>query len=218
MKKSIVAICASGLLWGGLVSTAGADTVWGQPPLDWGKILSSVSFNSWSADDFKLASTTTIDSVAWWGGRGGETPVVDGFYIRFYSDYYDADYGLHYADQLLYEEYITGDAGQTMYNGETYAYSTLIGGTFTAQANRRYWLSVQADTRNDPNDVWWGWQKSSTSNLSEAEYNSSSSSHKPMGTDLAFALGGSPVPLPATAWLFGSGLLGLMALSRRRRS
>lgn len=34
----------------------------------------------------------------------------------------------------------------------------------------------------------------------------------------AYFGGDTPVPLPATAWLFGSGLLGLVGVARRRRS
>ncbi|MGI9320139.1 MAG: VPLPA-CTERM sorting domain-containing protein [Thiogranum sp.] len=34
----------------------------------------------------------------------------------------------------------------------------------------------------------------------------------------AFIGGGTPVPLPAAVWLFGSGLLGLFGIARRRRS
>jgi len=37
------------------------------------------------------------------------------------------------------------------------------------------------------------------------------------GNTSAFFGGSTPVPLPAAAWLFGSGLLGLGALARRRR-
>ena len=36
------------------------------------------------------------------------------------------------------------------------------------------------------------------------------------GTTLAFTGNGAAVPLPAAAWLFGSGLLGLLGISRRR--
>lgn len=38
------------------------------------------------------------------------------------------------------------------------------------------------------------------------------------GNTSAFFGGSTPVPLPAAAWLFGSGLLGLAGLARRRRS
>ena len=38
------------------------------------------------------------------------------------------------------------------------------------------------------------------------------------GTTLTFTGNGSAVPLPAAAWLFGSGLLGLLGIGRRRQS
>lgn len=37
------------------------------------------------------------------------------------------------------------------------------------------------------------------------------------GTNSAFFGGSTPVPLPAAAWLLGSGLLGLVGFARRRR-
>jgi hypothetical protein len=43
-----------------------------------------------------------------------------------------------------------------------------------------------------------------------------------MGAGFDFALGGalapSPIPVPAAVWMFGSGLIGLVGIARRRRS
>jgi len=41
---------------------------------------------------------------------------------------------------------------------------------------------------------------------------------QPLSSSQEFLIPAAPVPLPATAWLFGSGLLGLGALGRRKRS
>ncbi|VAW59516.1 hypothetical protein MNBD_GAMMA11-2899, partial [hydrothermal vent metagenome] len=42
--------------------------------------------------------------------------------------------------------------------------------------------------------------------------------HAGEGFSTNFIVGaGSPVPVPAAVWLFGSGLLGLLAAARRRR-
>jgi hypothetical protein len=37
------------------------------------------------------------------------------------------------------------------------------------------------------------------------------------GTATYTLAGGSPVPLPGALWLFGSGLMGLVGISRRRK-
>lgn len=209
-------------------TTARADLLWNQAPSGWGKFSSVTVYHSWVADDFTMDTSSLIDTVTWWGGRGGQTPVIDGFSIRFYSNGFDASSGHNFADQLLYEQYVTGDANQTAYNSETYEYSTSLTGPFNVTANEHYWISIQADTSSDPNNIWWGWQEAASTNLDPAEFNGGNYSHHPINAtpfyhgnhDMAFELDGSPAPVPepATLLLFGTGMTGMIVLRRKNRS
>ena len=222
MKKFCISFIMISLSTVSFFSLAEADLLWSQDPHGWGKISAATVYHSWPADDFMLDTSSLINQVSWWGGRGGDTPVVDGFYIRFFSDNYDASVDQHYADQLLFEEYISGDAGQTTYNSETYSYTASLSSTFDAAANERYWLSIQADSANDPNNPWWGWQVSDTTNLDPAEYNSAHYSHYPIthwnDYDMAFELQGTPAPVPepATLFLMASGLTGIVIMRKQK--
>ena len=186
---------------------------WTQPPR-WGNVLSSADYNSWAADDFRfMGETVAISTVDWWSERSIDDPSPQGFYIRFYDDYYDFDLGLHYADTIRYETYIEGFS--QVREDNLIHYSADLTTPFVASANTRYWISVQAYFGDW---TWWGWVKSSTDNLSSAEYNSSSKSHEPLNSDLAFEIQGSPVPIPGAVWLLGSGLFGLVVARRKKRS
>ncbi len=228
MKHYLTGLIMAALLLPLTATLCQADLLWDQEPAGLGKFRSASYYHSWTADDFMLDTVSAITTVSWWGGRGGNTPVIDGFHIRFYSDGIDSSTGQHFADQLLLEEIVSGDAGQTSYNSETYSYSATLSTAFTALANQHYWLSIQADTQNDPNDPWWGWQESNTTYLNPAEYNSSKYSHHPINQspfysgnhDMAFVLDGTPTPVPepATLLLFGTGLVGVIGKGRKRQT
>lgn len=223
MSKNFITLFLWVLSVGLFNSTALAAT-WSQPPSGYSGFLSSVNYHAWPADDFKFNGSTAIERVDWWSeGKIDEMPVADGFYIRFYDNYYKADTGQSMAGSMLYEIFITGDAHQIQ-DGDYCHYYAELSTPFLANGGQPYWISIQGDFTNDPNeDYWWGWAKSNTQNLNPAEYNGGSYTHHPINEtpfyngnyDLAFELQGSPVPIPGAVWLLGSGIVGLAAVSRK---
>ncbi len=154
--------------------------LWNQVPSGEGKFNTASVYHSWTADDFLLETVLAVNKVSWWGGRGGDTLVIDGFHIRLCCDGVGLATDQHVADQLLLEETVFGDASRAICNSETYSCSATLSIVFNAAANQHYWLSIQADTQHDPNDPWWGWQVSNTFALDSAEYNSTCYSHHPV--------------------------------------
>ncbi len=180
----------------------------------------------WCADDFELAQESSISSYYWVGdaSNSDSNDNVVGFYLKIYPDFYDIELG-HYrpADHPIYEEYFSmndvteSDIGVSGWSG----YLATSSSAFTADPNTTYWLRIQADINNGYQppypDYIWGWHFSDTSNGNSGEYNSKFCNHLAVNNDYAFSLYGSPVPIPAAAWLLGSGLIGLVAFGGRRR-
>ncbi len=224
MKRSLSFILLVVLYAGFLNIPDTSAATWLQPPSGWGSFLSSANFSAWPADDFRFDSETAVERVDWWSvGAIADMPVADGFYVRFYSNYYDADLGISIADELLYEVFIPGNAHQTQ-DGDHSHYYAELSTPFLAIGGRPYWVSIQGDFTNDPDDdYWWGWAMSSTHNRNPAEYNSPTYNHRPINEfhssyyDLAFELHGSPVPVPGAVWLLGSGLCGLVTICKKRK-
>lgn len=210
-------------------AASSATVLWDQMAFTPGSVASTASNtgqNAWAADDFQLAATSDITRIAWVGGRSNNIninpPVVDGFRIRFFDNVFDPILGYDRpADTPLYDYYITTftQDGKTIEPEQFYTYRTDLTTPFTANANDIYWLSVQANADSDPNSTAWLWLDSNTSNLSVAEFSYPGNNYVQItqGYDLAFALEGSPVPVPGAVWLLGSGLLGLGGLRRGRR-
>lgn len=99
-------------------------------------------------------------------------------------------------------------------------------GTWKEVAGETYWVDFgwnagQFDT--NPDDNVWGWHESPDHNLDFAVMTSSNVSGNPHigpwdlleGKDMALEVL-TAVPVPAAVWLFGSGLLGLMGIARKK--
>lgn len=91
-------------------------------------------------------------------------------------------------------------------------------------ADTTYWLGlmlgVDNPTINNTQAFWastapFGF-RSGAANISDPTF--SGSWVGPRSFDLAFKLNGAVVPVPAAVWLFGSGLLGLIGVARRKKT
>lgn len=223
MTKCVLPLAAALALTG--VAT-GSEVLVDQTPAGFSSFVASTAFGTWEADDFISAdSDFLVTHVAWWGGRNDpHTPLVDGFIIRFYDSVFDAALGYERPDQLAAEYSILGDAGQhvdAFSHAQYFAYEADLPSAFLALGATRYWVSIMADLSNDPNDPWWGWRTSDSSNFDTALVHGSSYDYVRISDppfnmpyqDMALALTGIPVPAPFSLLP----LAGVSVLRRRWR-
>jgi hypothetical protein len=175
-----------------------------------------------TASSFELAVDATLTDVHWWGWF---EPAADlsrpEFRIRIYS--------ANQSDPTIpgaqtYEQVVSPDlmdTGLTRPWGDTSVVVWEIWAdpvpALPLLAGQNYWIEVAhiAATGNDE-FVWAG---ATTSEGDLVVRGDDSLSWIVFGTpDTALSLTGIVVPLPPAVWLFGSGLLGLIGIARRRKS
>ncbi len=64
----------------------------------------------------------------------------------------------------------------------------------------------------------WLWADSDTTGMRAFRKNDNEAWTSSLDIDHAFSLSGTVVPIPAAIWLFGSGLIGLIGIARRKKS
>ncbi len=225
MRKRLAICLLLGMLCINSSIVNASSLVWTQPWAGYSKFAASSSFGNWEADDFMLGSTSNLTSLAFWGGRRDTVPVVDSFRIRIFESFFDSSLGYERpADSPLYDDTVLGNGGQTLVIGESevYYYMVNLPQNRLVNANSHYWISILANSANDPNDKWWGWNLSGTYNLDVAQVNGTGFSYYPIDQspfsstnyDFAFELFAEPVPEPISLLALTAGLL---ALARRKR-
>ncbi len=198
------------------------------------------------ADDWKSADDLPVSDFHWWGsywektGNGlvpytGEqdpyylTGSSPQFYLRIYEDI-PADQNIPYSHpgKLLWERPTAftgifvgheknpdaGGASKFEWNLSYWEEQKW----FKPDKDTTYWFSVYQDL--GPNDKYvWGWETSSEHWNDSATYWDGTKWHEvtpTAQTDMAFGL--TTVPIPGAIWLLGSGLIGVMGLSRKKSS
>jgi hypothetical protein len=135
---------------------------------------SGVDYDQYAWDDFTLDTTETILEIQWRGGYDPERAMWAGklsdFSISIWGDFYDGpDIGA--GPLILYDldtgigtagETFVGDFGSSGF-GPTpmYDYHLVLPNSFTAQAGKKYWISIQAFQGGVPN---WGLAHSAAGN------------------------------------------------------
>ncbi len=168
-----------------------------------------------------------------WGDPGVGTPeIVTGFNISFYQDvpagsafppwgHPGAAAGRGFYIDLADIEVQSFGVIDRSYSTQTvFQYDVVLDVPFDLIAGNIYWISIQAiDQGGAP--VQWGWQESSDHWNGNAVHNFMPPLNpNPFlwdllpGEDMAFEL--RTVPVPAAVWLFGSGLIGLIGVARRK--
>ena len=116
---------------------------------------------------------------------------------------------------------------QSITTGATLDYITFSGVDFTFLENHRYDIGVWGDTGS----LYGSWDYtngSSNVNTAQGPFESinTNANIRPFSSDEGYAgvdphiqlITTSTVPIPAAVWLFGSGLLGLIGIARRKKA
>ena len=170
---------------------------------------------------FSLSNDSNLQSVTW---RGEYMPVVDGivntdnFTFAIYQDTgMSGPSGL--GSWIL--QYGAGnfvnriDTGIDDFGRDLFEYSIELSGGL-ALSSGDYWLAIANDTAGD--DDLWAWATYSVASSPEIlignalNYADSTSTTN----EMYFSLKGTTVPIPPALWLFGSGLLGLIGMVKKK--
>lgn len=217
--KNILSIVTFGLTFIMLSGMAQSATLWEQGEGASSGTISCDHYNRWHADDFQLSTTSSITDVSWIGGRnsGDTPPAPDGFWIRFFNNYYDSGFGANRpSDDYIVELYFSAgnvSRSATPAHDQYYTYSANLSSPFVANSSDVYWISIQADTNSS--DAWYGWNAANTTNLNESVSLASGTYYDGTYHDHAFSLAGEPVPIPSALWLLGSSFIGLLGFRRK---
>jgi hypothetical protein len=163
--------------------------------------------NDYYAAEFSLAAGQTVNSVEAYVMAGMDQP-GDTFTIAIYSD--AAGFlGARNPTQLY--------AGQATYQSDGPTGLTGIGWTATSSGN--YWVALEVGAADSA--IGLSLPTPTTGGTAPAlafAYNSGSGYTTSGAIPFSVQVDASPVPLPASLWLLGSGVLGIGALARRRRA
>lgn len=205
MKKSrlLGAMCASVFC---LVSlSAGATTIvdTGMGSLIPGTNYWSVDDVQWLAGEFTVSSDTSIDSIE--GFMGSNVGGPEGT-IAIYTDGGEIP-----GAELFSTAFSLGSRTQPMWVGASGLAWDLTAGT--------YWVSFEVRSGQTLHGTMAG--------AAENPLSGYAAKYSPFGTfewieadtlDIGVRIMSSPVPIPAAFWLFGSGLLGLVGMARRKKA
>ena len=225
------AVCTATLFV--LTANAKASTLWDQP-LDpslsgvFSNFVLGSSMNLQIAENFTLTEPSTIDSISWAGYYVAPQMLIDpvSFKIRFFED---AGVTPETPIDSFFQEYdvhvnavATGDIGVISGDGgPVFSYAVSLPSLMLDPGT--YWVSItEADTRTPASGFsQWLWSRSDFSgNFAgrRGDLEIWSSAGDNTSGDLAMTLTGTVVPIPAAVWLFGSGLLGLVGIARRKKT
>jgi hypothetical protein len=161
-------------------------------------------------ENFTPLGTTPVTHVTWWGSYfdPSEQGAISGFTVDLYS----SSGGL--PGTLLSSFETEGNAGETFVRlndlgDPTYQYGLDL--NFTATAGTEYWMSIVPDLALPAH---WGWESSSQGD--GQAYQCLNGVCGSLPTDLAFVFEPQSTPEPSSLLLFGSGILGLAGLLRRK--
>jgi len=219
IKKSRLLGAAGAVAVSMITATANAAVIWDYSPETTGASLSSSWNNDSCCQNFgeqvSFSDPVRLDgmdiySEEGWGTVG--TPVV----VRIWSDVAGLPGTLmHEFKETL--SIIDKDGAIHLGNVRKHADFTT---SIVLNANTNYWIGMSGDSSQGFNDIkqsglLGGVDDSSMATFSGTTFDSMSPTH--VG-DMAFRLHGAVVPLPPAVYLFGSGILGLVGLARRKQS
>lgn len=172
--------------------------------------------NEQKANDFEVATLTTLDTISWSGRYGGAVSVADpvAFSIRFFVNDVDrpAVSPLRVYDVTVEAE----DTGLTFGSIPWFSYSASLSGL--ALGAGTYWVSIlESDPRTAAvGQTQWLWGHSTTRGVEAFRSRDGDAWERRAGLpNFAFGLSGIPVAEPSGVLLFGVGSSVILALRWR---
>ncbi len=168
-------------------------------------------------DDFSLNPfENVVETIRWWGTTtSGNIDTLDNFTISIYDDS-----GSGSPAKSIHDDLSLLDITKELIDNKYFEYTASIT-PISFTPNQTFWLSIQNNSIHYP---IWIWRSSSdvggthyrdgTASDWELYYNSTND----INLSMAFQLEGVTVPIPSAAWLFGSGLLGLLGIVKRKKT
>lgn len=192
-----------------MVSSVNAAIIFdnGSPTDGPGVIAYGASPPQLTADDFVLQpGTTGLGSVHWWGSLNDD---ANYFTIRIHDD----DGGV--PSDVAFTDIFHGPANRQQDTSgllHRYFFSVSLDALVSLDPGVTYWLQIfNGDTYNG-----WSWWASDPNSGTHVQQGTLGVWGTFIGDTAFFLTDGATVPLPTAFWLFGSGLIGLIGLARRK--
>lgn len=181
-----------------LASPGQAATVFEQPPANGNDAYPSISADQ-SADNFSLGSSLAINTITWWGSYSADpaTLPTDQFQVRLFQD----NSGL---PQINPYTTLTGTPVRTA--TPVYRYDLTLASPVGLNGGTTYYLSVVNTFDLNNASANWYWLLSDTTGSDYFRASEGYAWQSQSSGNLAFSLDGTPVPIPAAAWLLISGI------------
>ncbi len=165
---------------------------------------STLDGNDFYAAEFNLSSGSTINSIQAYLAAGADQPGA-----TFTMAIYGSDLLTNRSSQQLF-------SGQGTYTAD--GWTGLSGVNFTAATAGNYWVALEVGATDSAVGLTLPQAAGGTAPALAFAFNSgggyATAGALPFGIQVDAA---TPVPLPAAAWLLGTGLFGLGSMARRRR-
>jgi hypothetical protein len=169
------------------------------------------------ADDFSLSGPAQVNTVSWYGWFRDTSILTGDFDILFFNDVGLPSNPAFYTTTV---SNVTGaSTGLSTSSGDPIFEWTATIPTASFSASGDYWLSVQGHADLLDFDTQWIWAFGNpiTGEGDVAWQDEQSIVWQSSSITDAFAFTLSNVPIPPAIWLFGSGILGLIGMARRKK-
>lgn len=223
MRSARQAFVLGGVICASLASLpAFASTLYSQTPSSFLNPMDSSTGNGWLYNYFIATQSGAVSNITW---QGDAQPVINsGFTISILSGLIDSAVLPELSTvKPLMTSTVPGNANQTDGPVGTntlplyYNFTMDLPTPFNLVKNTGYWINIESN-----GSTLWSWAASGTGGSSNIQYcDANSYSCNPGSRDRAFSLNGTlvtAVPTPVAVWLFGSGLMGLLSLSHRKKT
>jgi len=174
------------------------------------------------ADDFTSFVSGQVTGVEWWGSSA-LTGGLDQWEITFHSDSGGTP-DTTFPTGVISQHFVSAAGTDPDGDGIFHFSASWVPQDMLVTAGVDYWFSVA-----NASGATWTWATGLAPTVGSEQYNAVVSTGVGPGggphygpwnsiTDTDFAFRISAVPIPAAVWLFGSGLIGLVGVARRKKA